>query len=133
MDSSKLFKHLPPDLLEGIETWGNPPIVDFNQIRFNGLKDRCETFILDRESYARNYENAASYPYGFSFCKTRQRPYDLAVCAVLIIANNHAPDGWAIGSDGDVSDWFAALETVKAALGPFYTMPLGIGISQGVL
>lgn len=122
LDVSKLFAHSPV-AIEGIEGWGNPPIVSWEYVRFNGKLDRCETFLLDRESQAEEYEDKSSYPYGFGFCKTRQMPYDVMVCAVLIVAHKHAPGGWDISSDGEAEDWQPALTFVQDVLGLGYSLP----------
>lgn len=52
----------------------------------------------------------------FEFCKTAQRPYDIAVCAFLIIAKHHLKDDIIIASDGELSDWQPAIDKVTATL-----------------
>ena len=42
---------------------------------------------------------------GFNFCKTARKPYDLVVCAALILINQMAPDVFDISSDGSIHDW----------------------------
>jgi hypothetical protein len=41
----------------------------------------------------------------FNFCKTAQKPYDIAVTASLIHAKKVFGDKIKISSDGDWSDW----------------------------
>lgn len=57
-------------------------------IRFNGVGELShETFLIER--FSREFE----------FCKTNRKPYDLAVCGVLILISLYA-DGGEISSDG---------------------------------
>ena len=65
----------------------------------------CETFLLDKYRVS-----------SFEFCKTRREPYDLVVCAVLLLCQYHAPGALVISSDGDLSDWSEAIDWVKRTL-----------------
>jgi len=57
-------------------------------IRFNGVESQAhETFLVER--FSREFE----------FCKTNRKPYDLAVCSVLILVSLYA-EGGEISSDG---------------------------------
>lgn len=68
-----------------------PVVVDMYEIRFNGVgEEGHETFHVTRE-----------FSHGFNFCKTARKPYDWAVCLVLLICHHHAPGVLEIGSDGD--------------------------------
>ena len=49
---------------------------------------------------------------GADFCKTARKPYDLLVCATLIVADHVAPGFLEIGGGG-VDDWMPALEFVR--------------------
>lgn len=66
----------------------NPPVVDQDVIRFNGIdEDGHETFlfnILSSES---------------DFCKTARKPYDLPVCEILLVLKAYIPN-LKIDSDG---------------------------------
>lgn len=63
-------------------------MVDGVAIRFNGVAEQAhETFMVDRVSRE------------FEFCKTNRKPYDLAVCSVLILISLYADNG-EISSDG---------------------------------
>ena len=79
-----------------------PPSITPNLIRFNGVEDDgLETFYLARESEM----NVRGQPgYRFQFCKTGQKPYDSAVCAVLLAMHRNAPGAWDISSDGEIDD-----------------------------
>ena len=65
-----------------------PPYIGDDMIRFNGIgRDSHETFHLEKTGS------------DFEFCKTAQKPYDLAVSAILIYASSVSLDG-TISSDG---------------------------------
>ena len=92
-----------------------PPQVDSEAIRFNGvLDDGHETFEIG------NSQDEPREPYpggskGFAFCKTAQKPYDLPVCMVLMSIARHAPGAMRISSDGDWNhEWKQARETYEA-------------------
>jgi hypothetical protein len=80
---------------EGITIWHDsdvdePPEASDDCIWFNGPNDNGhETFCIHKDGG------------GFQFCKTARKPYDLAVCLVLLVIARHAPDAMCIGSDGD--------------------------------
>lgn len=70
------------------------PLISTNEIIFNGIEDNGhETMVLDRNGS------------GFQFCKTARKPYDRAVCCLLMIAHKHAPDVWQTSSDGGIREW----------------------------
>jgi hypothetical protein len=74
-------------------------------ICFNGVGgDGHETFILERDNTS------------FNFCKTAHKPYDLVVCATLILADYYCPGCYVISSDGDAADWMVALQHVRINL-----------------
>lgn len=57
---------------------------------------------------------------GFRFCKTAHKPYDLVVCAILLLCHDWAPGVLDIGSDGArdyEENWKPAEEFFKRALG----------------
>lgn len=59
-------------------------------------------------------------------CKTNCRPYDLMVCATLILANHHAPGAWDINSDGYREDWEPAREFIANVTGQTMAIPENI-------
>lgn len=64
------------------------PLVGMATIAFNGVgEEGHETFYFEKKSK------------DFNFCKTARKPYDLAVCGVLMLASLHATSG-EISSDG---------------------------------
>ncbi len=102
---------LQPTLFGG-EKWGPKiPQVDNDTIRFNGWKEKGhETFMVEREVPGGNVESGEH----FDFCKTARKPYDLAVCLVLLSMKRHAPDSVRIASDGGWDhEWVAAREVYK--------------------
>lgn len=78
-------------------------LITEHEIVFNGLgeDDSHETFYLPRNETK------------FNFCKTDRKPYDILVCAALIIADAHAPGCYEIDSDGDFEEWIPALRFVS--------------------
>lgn len=104
---------------QGIALESNNPsgvMVSDNYINFNGVGDKShETFLVHkalRES--------------FSFCKTNQKPYDLAVMSALLIMNHHSPDTLHISSDGNMQDWEAAVRFNAKTLGYAFKYPEAI-------
>jgi len=76
-----------------------PPLVDSEVIRFNGIgDDGHETFLLTKQFQ------------DFEFCKTRQKPYDLVVCLVLLAVDEFTPGVLHISSDGVPEDWQCSLD-----------------------
>lgn len=66
-------------------------------VRFNGLDENGhETFILIANDR-------------WSFCKTAMKPYDIAVVAILCLAEHYGGAGQSVSSDGDADDWAEGL------------------------
>jgi len=85
-------------------------------IRFNGVDDAGhETFSISSDCMAQ----------GFDFCKTAEKPYDIAVCACLIICKHWFPD-IKVSSDGDMGDWEPAIDVVRTILGEEYVQDFSI-------
>ncbi len=111
-DAKKLYENMPetsksaggyhsnnPLKLCGGDGTGKPVFTE-HEIVFNG--DESEG--LDHETFF-----VTPAPFGFEFCKTARKPYDLMVCAVLISCRKHLP-GFSFSSDGDAEDWEPAHE-----------------------
>ncbi len=91
-----------------------PPLVNAEVVRFNGIAEKGhETFYLDRD------------PTGFEFCKTADKPYDIAVTAVLVIVEGYAPDCYSVTSDGMASDWESGLSLTQ-------TIDKNLGLPKGI-
>lgn len=78
---------------------------DDETIWFNGGPREQD---LDFETFVLPQRKADELP----FIKTGRRPYDLLVCATLILTEHFAPGCKYIRSDGDKEDWRPALELV---------------------
>lgn len=90
----------------------SPPEITATHIIFNGIGDSGhETMSLGEEAW---------------FCKTNGKPYDVAVVALLILANHYAPDSWDITSDGVISDWQPTLDWMNSTGLAEFTLPKGI-------
>jgi hypothetical protein len=64
------------------------PVVDENEIRFNGIEENGhETFLLSNRQER------------FEFCKTAEKPYDVAACEVLLVMKKYCPN-LQVSSDG---------------------------------
>jgi len=111
-DFTKLLEdnYLPAIQYESDDS--SPPQIDYHLVRFNGVgDDGHETMILD------------PYNTDFEFCKTARKPYDLAVCALLLLAHHHAPGAWKIRSDGGPAEWARALQLAQHIIDPRITLP----------
>ena len=70
------------------------PIFSIDRICFNGDAE----YEVDHETFLIGPEETE-----WNFCKTARKPYDLMVCAMLLLAHNEL--GYEISSDGDYDDW----------------------------
>lgn len=134
-DFARVLSAKPAEI--GIATQGGQALeINASEIFFNGCDPTTlnadegedlsyEAFHLYRDGSdnTEDYRKRGGKRFPFSFCKTAQRPYDLIVCAALIIVNRHAPDNYDIGSDGTPDDWTPALELVTRVLGSGYSIP----------
>ena len=95
-----------------------PPEVSNEMIRFNGVADEGhETFILFKKK-PKGQDGGDGQGRYFYFCKTARKPYDLAVCLVLLSLANHATKSMKITSDGDWDgDWTDARAAYKELFG----------------
>ena len=81
------------------------PVIMGKVICFNGVEENShETF-----NVLRGMEDAQD------FCKTARKPYDIVVCAALIILKHHIPK-FKVSSDGDESDWQPAIDLCRRTL-----------------
>ena len=91
-----------------------PPVITDEFIQFNGHgEDGHETFYITRitpelEPWMRGES--------FAFCKTARKPYDGAVCLVLLAVYRLAPEVFQISSDGhweeDWECWVRSFKTI---------------------
>lgn len=102
-----IIKETKVPLLGYEEEPNSKPILNENQIRFNGVgSDGYETFLITKKHNKK-----------FNFCKTAEKPYDEVVCAILIACSRVAPGVLQISSDGRWNEWQAGVELFKKALG----------------
>ena len=128
---------------------GSPSVTD-RSITLNGAGESgCETFYLPRLKEPRfdSLNDVESLGVGlgvglgdrprpvrppepkFQFCKTGGRPYDLAVCLILLVASSAAPGALEVGSDGDWdNDWAEARDAYREIFG---LEPVPFGIPAG--
>lgn len=125
-DVEKLLASLPPNsesagakfaqftlmLADHSGKVGTNPIVSDEEISLNGVSGKVD---MSHESFwltkAKNTVEDANY------CRTARKPYDLVVCAVLIVLQHHASGTWKISTDGTMEDWDPAREWVEKTLG----------------
>jgi hypothetical protein len=108
---------------------GTQPEVTGDKIRFNGIgDDGHETFYIERVRRLEDYQTPGRL--GWAFCKTAQKPYDLAVVAILAYLESISADGkgFSVSSDGDGQDWLEGVELAKRAL-PRYANQIDIPLS----
>lgn len=90
-DMGKIAKHFAP-ILAGRDGEGRPVITP-NEITFNGKGDDShETFSITNSPHEE-----------FGFCKTAEKPYDVAVVACLAALKDRCKDSVSVRSDGGPS------------------------------
>ena len=90
---------------------GGDPTISNKAITFNGVGDDAhETFAFGRSGG------------GFDFCKTRRKPYDAAVTAILCIVDCHTMGRVQVSSDGDADEWAVGLALAQSVQ-PGATLP----------
>lgn len=95
------------------------PVMTHDEVCFNGRAGNAhETFSFPRVMQLRR-SDSMSQDEGrhFEFCKTAQKPYDIAVTAFLIIAKKHLGKKIKVSSDGNTVDWLEARSICQTALG----------------
>lgn len=91
-------------------------------INFNGvLHNKHETFSIKKD-----------LDKDFNFCKTARLPYDLAVTAVLMIIDYHAPECFQISSSGKIYSWLPAAKMNKILFGYGIKFPYKVKFPHGV-
>ncbi|MEO5815515.1 MAG: hypothetical protein ABIT20_09575 [Gemmatimonadaceae bacterium] len=109
-------------VLRGPEGLGRLQL-DANQIAFNGnafLGQAGDAFSVERRA---RHNGIARVGRGGGHrtvrrCDTGGHPYDVAVCAVLLVALRHLGDGVRLGTSGSLrSGWGRAAALVRATIG----------------
>lgn len=109
-----------PVALRGPDGTGDP-LVGPTRVAFNGDASRngaADPFIFAQDARA-NRGAAPTDERAHASCDTALLPYDLAVCASLLIAKYHLGDAFRLESDGKVEElgWPLAREVAGTALG----------------
>jgi hypothetical protein len=79
----------------------NVPIVTDELVSFNGaVPGEYETCHIPRKLDRDDYSSADDAGRAFSFCKTAEKPYDVAVTAIYALTVDHFGDDVAVDSDG---------------------------------
>ena len=87
-DARRVVYNTPVQLAGWDGELGSEPYVDSSTVSLNGLSpDDYESFV---------FINGAR-----GFCKTNRKPYDLVVCALLVVAKRHFGDQLVVTSNGD--------------------------------
>ena len=120
-DCKKLSVKLPKDVyIDGCFAFPEPQFTG-EMIHFNGTDKGFSWKRHKNGEYPENshetFELLAEGSNGFCFCKTARKPYDLLVCACLLVYKHHSPATMDLGSDGDSEDWADAEKFVKDVLG----------------
>jgi len=101
-DTAVNVSHKEPNVVQKMV--GQPAII------FDGKGDLgSEPFVLTCLSPEADQDVAP----GMTECKTNRMPYDLLVCAMLILVNHFIPDLLVINSDGGIEDWEPALRLAR--------------------
>lgn len=101
------FQKVLPQFQHLLDDKGSQKLeITSEQVFFNGIGEEAhETFSIGLKGS------------GFNFCKTAQKPYDVAVTAALIIAKEYFGDSIKVSSDGNDSDWNTAGTMCQERLG----------------
>lgn len=95
----------------------NKPKINNREVVFNGRRSKGEDY--ETFFFPPTDEGYVDERYGkvFNFCKTAERPYDIAVQVFLVIAKHHLGSDIIVKSDGDFTAWERAVEIVEKYLG----------------
>ena len=124
-DIHALLDNLPEHSMSAGGYYADDPLeievksINADEIRING-KDGPEDlghedFLIRRVSEGQ-----------LSFCKTARKPYDLVVCAILIVLDDYLPGVYEIKSDGTTDEWMAAKTWASNVLGRPMFLPVNI-------
>lgn len=100
--------------LKGSDGVGEP-LIEEMRIMFNGngsIPAEGTRIGLQHETFA-----LTQFPdIAYSCTKTERKPYDLCVCAMLLIVKSIAFDAYSIQSDGERHEWAHARQLAKVVL-----------------
>tara|TARA_R110000737_G_scaffold220064_1_gene235950 strand:+ start:450 stop:917 length:468 start_codon:yes stop_codon:yes gene_type:complete len=113
------FRLVLPEFKNILDTQGDQELQHDKDVVFlNGIGELThETFCLDRVTDITGFTQRDEDGLIFKFCKTAQKPYDIAVCSALIIAKKHFGESIMISSDGDNEEWQESKALCQKILG----------------
>ena len=114
------FHKILPNFESTLDIQGDQKLEhDKDVIFLNGIGELAhESFLLERVTDISGFtQRDDDDGLIFKFCKTAQKPYDIAVCSALIIAKKHFGESIRISSDGENHDWQEAKTLCENTLG----------------
>lgn len=123
-DAQVVINHAQNDLeIVLMSNDSNGVMLNDESVNLNG----DERYDLDHEPFylAKDYRE-------FNFCKTARKPYDLVVCSLLLLAHEHMPNHYNIGSDGNFEDWQDAMGMNAKLFGHGFKLPESVDSSDEV-
>ncbi len=129
MSAGGYYKEVPL-VIRGL-TGTCEPIINDRYIAFNGDEGTLSGLeSMEHESMVLNRIKDAEDEDSRWFCKSARKPYDLVVCALLIVVANIATDAYKMGSDGGPEDWEPSLAWVNEVLGEHWRLPKSIAAQK---
>ena len=113
------FRTILPEFTNILDIQGDQKLEhDKDVIFLNGIGELShESFLLERVADITGFTQRDDDGMIFKFCKTAQKPYDIAVCSALIIAKKHFGESIMISSDGDNEEWQESKALCQKILG----------------
>ena len=114
------FRTILPEFTNILDIQGDQKLEhDKDFVFLNGIDELShESFLLERVTDIRRFtQRDEDNGMIFKFCKTAQKPYDIAVCSALIIAKKHFGESIMISSDGDNAEWKESKALCQKILG----------------
>ena len=91
------------------------PVINASRVSVNGVGDRgCEAVEVTRTGGLETWGKDMGA--GWRYVKTYQRPYDVAVCAILAVGR-HLGVLACVSSDGKAEDWAPGIALARKATG----------------
>jgi hypothetical protein len=107
LQCARLIKKLKRDGMELSGYTAHTKLGQYGGLKVNGKGDDGHEEFSLREHFAQNDRD---------FCKTNQKPYDLAVTGCLVILKDILGDAITVSSDGRPSDWIQAVTLARQVL-----------------
>lgn len=114
-----------PLTLKGMGGVGEP-LVEEMRIMFNGDRsiqvEGTKLGLMHEDFVLTQFPDIA-----FNCTKTERKPYDLAVCTMLLIVKSIALDAYSISSDGERYEWEQAHQLARVVL-----EKMGLKLNDGI-